>query len=120
MDKVQRKKSVSEYNTPSSKPCRIKELRIQNRIYSQIYNQHLKNLHLLVISGIGKSNKRQMIPSKGFRSGKVLLWTLILVHIIKVTCVIIPCQLWYNRRNTCETVTVNMLRLASEETSTTR
>jgi hypothetical protein len=61
-----------------------------------------------------------MIPSKGFRSGKVLLWTLILVHIIKVTCVIVPGQLWYNWRNTCQTVTINMLRLASEERSTAR
>jgi hypothetical protein len=44
-----------------------------------------------------------VIPSKGFRSGEVLFRTFILVYVIEVTCVIISCQLWYNRRDTCQT-----------------
>jgi hypothetical protein len=55
-----------------------------------------------------------MIPSKGFRSGKILLRTLILVHIIKVTCVIISCELWYNRRDTCQMAKVKILKFTSQ------
>lgn len=42
-----------------------------------------------------------MIASKGFRNGEILLWSVIVLDIIKVARIVIAVQVRYDRRDAC-------------------
>ena len=51
---------------------------------------------LLVISGVGEPNKRQVVSSECLWRGEILLWTLVLLDVIEVTRILVAAELGHH------------------------
>lgn len=69
------------------------KIKLQKKVFQREYS--------LVVAGESESDERQVVAGECFgRREKILLHPLFLLHVIKVTCIVITCKFRDNGRDT--------------------